>query len=136
MTKFKVGQKVWDEVFCPGIEGVVANRFVNYYQIRVNFGSRDLSYTEDGKYFGHSIPTLSTTPYEVELKGFSQEPPLPELAVDTLIFVRNNENSEWLIRCFSHWGNGRAVCFTNQKKSTETKETCPWPLFSIENPLK
>lgn len=62
--------------------------------VRVVFRGDDYFYHMDGTYGLCSIPTLSIKPYEVELKGFEQGPPLStyEEAVQWL-----NKNSEDMI---------------------------------------
>lgn len=96
-TIFKVGQKVYDQVNFPNSEGVVTEiqRDVDgYWYVRVVFRGDDYFYHMDGSYGLCSIPTLSIKPYEVELKGFEQGPPLStyEEAVQWL-----NKNSEDMI---------------------------------------
>lgn len=96
-TIFKVGQKVYDQVNFPNSEGTVTEiqRDVDgYWYVRVVFRGDDYFYHMDGTYGLCSIPTLSIKPYEVELKGFEQGPPLStyEEAVQWL-----NKNSEDMI---------------------------------------
>ena len=91
---FKEGQKVYDQIFKPDIEGEVRfvsiNPLLNY--LIVDFeDSSSLSYTIDGLMFDleisyrHSIPTLSVKPYSADMQGFCQEeielPPTVEDAV-------------------------------------------------------
>ena len=78
-TIFKVGQKVYDQVNFPNSEGTVTEiqRDVDgYWYVRVVFRGDDYFYHMDGSYGLCSIPTLSIKPYEVDLKGFEQGPPL------------------------------------------------------------
>lgn len=78
-TIFKVDQKVYDQVNFPNSEGTVTeiNRDVDgYWYVRVIFRGDDYFYHMDGSYGLCSMPTLSIKPYEVELKGFEQGPPL------------------------------------------------------------
>lgn len=96
-TIFKLGQKVYDQVNFPNSEGTVTEiqRDVDgYWYVRVVFRGDDYFYHMDGTYGLCSIPTLSIKPYEVELKGFEQGPPLStyEEAVQWL-----NKNSEDMI---------------------------------------
>lgn len=96
-TIFKVGQKVYDQVNFPNSEGTVTEiqRDVDgYWYVRVVFRGDDYFYHMDGTFGLCSIPTLSIKPYEVELKGFEQGPPLStyEEAVQWL-----NKNSEDMI---------------------------------------
>lgn len=96
-TIFKVDQKVYDQVNFPNSEGTVTEiqRDVDgYWYVRVVFRGDDYFYHMDGSFGLCSIPTLSIKPYEVELKGFEQGPPLStyEEAVQWL-----NKNSEDMI---------------------------------------
>ena len=78
-TIFKVDQKVYDQVNFPNSEGTVTEieRDVDgYWYVRVVFRGDDYFYHMDGSYGLCSIPTLSIKPYEVDLKGFEQGPPL------------------------------------------------------------
>lgn len=78
-TIFKVDQKVYDQVNFPNSEGTVTEieRDVDgYWYVRVVFRGDDYFYHMDGTFGLCSIPTLSIKPYEVELKGFEQGPPL------------------------------------------------------------
>ena len=78
-TIFKVDQKVYDQVNFPNSEGVVTEiqRDVDgYWYVRVVFRGDDYFYHMDGSYGLCSIPTLSIKPYEIELNGFEQGPPL------------------------------------------------------------
>lgn len=96
-TIFKLDQKVYDQVNFPNSEGTVTEiqRDVDgYWYVRVVFRGDDYFYHMDGTFGLCSIPTLSIKPYEVELKGFEQGPPLStyEEAVQWL-----NKNSEDMI---------------------------------------
>ena len=78
-TIFKVNQKVYDQVNFPNSEGTVTEiqRDVDgYWYVRVVFRGDDYFYHMDGTCGLCSIPTLSIKPYEVELKGFEQGPPM------------------------------------------------------------
>jgi hypothetical protein len=74
-TVFKVGQKVYDQIFFPGKEGTIVD-IVNGgdfpLTIRVDFTL--LYYRLDGSFGLNTAVTLSTKPYILEMKGFTQEP--------------------------------------------------------------
>jgi hypothetical protein len=77
-TKFKVGDEVYDSVNYPNQKGKIFNIDYNgIYPIYVEFNGRSNdSYTLDGKINETTqFSVLSFTPYEVELKGFTQERP-------------------------------------------------------------
>lgn len=93
-TVYKEGMKVYDQLLFPDVEGVVTN--TNYvpekvffdeeedfeedyehpYPIEVDFKGQQALYKNDGSCLT-DFPTLSTKPYEVELKGFEQKAPVP-----------------------------------------------------------
>ena len=93
-TVFKVGMKVYDQLFFPDIEGVVTSTnfipkksffdeeedsdedYIHPYPVEVDFKGEQALYKNDGSGF-MDFPTLSTNPYKVELQGFEQKPPAP-----------------------------------------------------------
>lgn len=96
-TIFKVGQKVYDQLFFPDIEGVVTSTnfipeksffekengyegfeegYKHPYPIEVDFKREQALYRNDGSGF-IDFPTLSTKPYNVELTGFEQKESAP-----------------------------------------------------------
>ena len=85
-TVFKEGMTVYDSLNFPNKKGFIRSiNMDNYkgkYPIIVVFkeeykNDSIQSYTLEGVYKLDSIPTLSTKPYEIELKGFEQKPPIP-----------------------------------------------------------
>ncbi|WP_404981316.1 hypothetical protein [Capnocytophaga granulosa] len=76
-TVFKEGMKVYDQVNFPGKEGVIIDTNKNNkLNLLVKFDSVNYLYTLKGIYLGcNGTPTLSTKPYEIELKGFEQKAP-------------------------------------------------------------
>lgn len=85
-TIFKEEMKVYDSLNFPGEEGIIKeikkDKYEGVYPIIVKFqrGDEDNgveSYTLEGSYKKDCIPTLSTKPYEIELKGFEQKTPAP-----------------------------------------------------------
>lgn len=85
-TIFKEEMKVYDSLNFPGEEGIIKeikkDKYEGVYPIIVKFqrGDEDNgveSYTLEGSYKKDCIPTLSTKPYEIELKGFEQKTPSP-----------------------------------------------------------
>lgn len=106
-----------------------------YYPVIVDFDDVLKSFTKDGRQIVEHLPTLSFTPYDLVNGGFSQERPLPDIEVDTLVYVR--DRGEWEMRFFSHFGEGGAMrCFDWQQKSTETDSLVDWPEWSLTNPLE
>src|SRR5690606_26145942 len=107
-------------------KGEVMNIYENNnYPVRVNFDGVNDSFTRDGRQLLDHPPTLSFTPYDLVNGGFSQERPLPDIEVDTLVYVRDDE--DWKMRYFSHFGkDGKIYCFTGQRKSSYAALTLTW----------
>lgn len=85
-TVFKEEMTVYDSLNFPNKKGFIKSiNMDNYkgkYPIIVEFkeeykNDSIQSYTLEGVYKLDSIPTLSTKPYEIELKGFEQKAPTP-----------------------------------------------------------
>ena len=76
-TIFKVGMKVYDQVFEPDIKGEVldVNTEIPHHPITVLFGHNTCYYTAEGCRGQHKIRTLSTSPYTIQ--GFEQKAPVP-----------------------------------------------------------
>lgn len=131
---FKVGDTVYHWQYGKGEVESIPERD-NY--IVVEFGGGAVYFTIDGRQLGSHFPTLSFTPYDIVNGGFSQERPLPDIEVDTLVYVRGKIIEEWKMRFFSHFNeDGDIYCFDWQQKSTDTKLTTTWPEWSLTNPLE
>ena len=81
-TVFKVGMEVYDSLNFPDQKGIIAN--INSeentrYCVEVSFECVDnfRYFTLDGRFRAELMPTLSTKPYKIELKGFEQKAPAP-----------------------------------------------------------
>ena len=89
-TNFKVGQKVWDAVIAPGIEGKVKNIIDDVIVVMFDYQQR--TYLLSGRYYNDFSPTLSAVPYEFKL------PEQPEyFEFDELVLVRDRDCQEWLV---------------------------------------
>ena len=81
-TIFKVGMEVWDKTISPK-RGKVIEVFTDYkydFPIKVEFENNvKVKYTTDGCFVKNkgTVPTLSTSDYSVETKGFEQKAPAP-----------------------------------------------------------
>ena len=77
-TVFKVGMEVWDKTISPK-RGKVIEVFTDYkydFPIKVEFENNvKVRYTTDGCFVKNkgTVPTLSTSDYSVEMKGFEQK---------------------------------------------------------------
>ena len=107
-TMFKVGMKVYDQLFFPDIEGVVTSTnfipkksffdeeedsdedYIHPYPVEVDFKGEQALYKNDGSGF-MDFPTLSTNPYKVELQGFEQKAPVPTYE-DAVNWIENNKS--------------------------------------------
>ena len=81
-TVFKVGMKVYDNIFFPNSKGEVVriDKHIDCERVIIQFDCLDyeLSYTEKGRLtstYNGATPTLSTKPYT--LQGFEQKAPTP-----------------------------------------------------------
>lgn len=93
-TAFKEGMRVYDQLNFPDIEGEVSDINSKEYKgfpIKVWFSDTCTYYTDDGREELDTIPSLSTKPYTVELKGFEQKANIPEFH-EALEWIENNKN--------------------------------------------
>ena len=93
-TAFKEGMRVYDQLNFPDIEGEVSDINSKEYKgfpIKVWFSNTCTYYTEDGREELDTIPSLSTKPYTVELKGFEQKVLVPD-SEEALDWLDNNKN--------------------------------------------
>lgn len=131
---FKVGDTVHHYEYGKG--QVIRLEENAFYPVRVNFDGILKSFTKDGRQIVHCFPTLSFTPYDLVNGGFSQGRPLPDIEVDTLVYVRF-AGGEWRMRYFSQFReDGYIRCFNDQQKSTDTSLTALWDEWSLTNPLE
>ena len=95
-TKFKVGQKVWDAVIAPGIEGEVKKIIDDVIVVMFDYQQR--TYLLSGRYYSEWSPTLSAIPYEFKL------PDQPEhFEFDELVLVRDRDDQTWFPRRFDKY---------------------------------
>lgn len=104
-TNFKVGQKVWDAVIAPGIDGVVKRIIEDV--IFVMFDDQQRTYMPGGRYYSEWSPTLSAIPYEFKLPD---QPDQPEhFEFDELVLVRDMGHQEWCVRRFRKFNECSAM---------------------------
>lgn len=72
-TKWKVGQKVWDKTVSEEAGEIIEIKLDCIDPIRVRFGDELRLYNPNGSLNFSTFPTLSATPYEIKMEGFSQE---------------------------------------------------------------
>ena len=92
-TIFKVGMKVYDQVYEPDIKGEIldVNMKLSHHPITVKFGSCIRYYTAEGCRGKNTIKTLSTSPYTIQ--GFEQKAPAPTVK-DALEWLRKNDGCD------------------------------------------
>lgn len=92
-TVFKVGMKVYDQVYEPDIKGEIldVNMNLSPHPITVQFGSCVRYYTAEGCRGKNTIKTLSTSPYTIQ--GFEQKAPTPTIK-DALEWLRKNDGCD------------------------------------------
>ena len=92
-TIFKVGMKVYDQVYEPDIKGEIldVNMKLSPHPITVQFGSCVRYYTAEGCRGKNTIKTLSTSPYTIQ--GFEQKAPAPTVK-DALEWLRKNDGCD------------------------------------------
>ena len=93
-TVFKVGMKVYDQMFFPDAEGKIIEihnkrdkillevKFFSKYRLDPLCTQSSVFYTENGNVinflsYNCGTSTLSTSPYKLEIKGFEQKAPVP-----------------------------------------------------------
>lgn len=133
---FKEGDIVYHWMYGKG--EVVKIKTLNItYSILVGFVGAKQWFTSDGRHTVDEPTSLSFTPYDLVNGGFSQERPLPDIEVDTLVYVRDGMGDAWQMRYFSHFNNAGIIkCFKYQKRSIETEDTIIWAEYSLTNPLE
>ena len=108
-TVFKIGMKVYDQVNFPDMEGIVEEIDLDSkYPITVSFGIPEYEgfYSLEGTELNSFKPTLSTKPYEVELKGFEQKAPAPTY----------EEAVKWCIKNLKDYRESVCTEYVNEKQ--------------------
>jgi len=107
-TIFKIGMKVYDQIFFPDVDGRIIGihyesnkillevKFFSKYRLDPLCTQSSVYYTEKGYMIGHfgcdcKTPTLSTKPYKVEFQGFEQKAPAPTYE-EALVKAKTNFN--------------------------------------------
>ena len=124
----KVGDKVWDTRKGWGV--VDEMRYSNEYPILVNFGHDYETYTLDGYYFEDDVnPSLFWDEIAIE----APPKPLPDLQVDTKVYVWSNADGLKLKRHFSHFKNGDCHTFNGGLSSWTGESTTSWDNWECVN---
>ena len=128
-TKFKKGDIVYWQDLKGEVIDIDSKAKAN---IEVTFTNGHVVwFTKDGSVYSIELPpVLSHTPYT--LNGFTQNSVIEK---DTLVWIRDGNEYDWVQRFYSHFENGKHYCFANQLPSNETKEIFSWSFLETENPL-
>lgn len=130
---FKVGDTVYHWKHGKGVVKSIDKEIL--FPILVDFKSWEIIFTPNGALEPGGTPLLSFTPYDFINGGFSQERPLPDIEVDTLVYVK--DGNECVMRYFAHFGSrGEVYCFIHQKKSNETTLKDSYVDWSLTNHLE
>lgn len=132
---YKIGDTVYHWRLGEGTV-IEIDRENHYYPVYVDFiESEQDEFTLDGRLALGEPSTLSFTHYDLVNGGFSQERPLPDIEIDTLVYVKDGH--EWVMRYFVHFGiRDEVYCFRHQKKSNETTLRDSYVDWSLTNPLE
>lgn len=98
-------------------------------RMNVSFDGEMYFFYRDGRIFTNMPPVLSFTPYE--------SPKLEkQIAKDTFVWCKQNEDDVWSARYYSHMEDGKHRCFINQLKSHQTNsKPSPWAIVQTESPF-
>lgn len=139
-TIFKVGDGVY--YYSPNrgcLSGIISNIFENEtFCIEVQFEYKEgkQRFTKDGRLLANDLPTLSFAPYDFVNGGFTQKRPLPEIEVDTLVYVKLYYGDTWVMAYFSDFEDDYMFVFKEQLKSNQTIEVLKVKEWSLTNPLE
>lgn len=109
-TKLPIGTKV---IGVKGNGEIINIDKTSLYSIRVSYPCGYADYLSDGRYYDSDVlPSLFVDDGKFQWPEQSQ--PLPQLEVDTKVWVKYNDNDCWKPRHFSNWGNdGKMYVFVN-----------------------
>ena len=129
---FKLGDKVFCALIGHGIINRVSGTANDLYPIEVKYNNGVEFYTIDGRYCKAAFPTLSFIEYTLD--GFSQNRPenLPEKG--QVVWVRDDEDDEWLISHFVEQ-NGNFYGTTDANPFVGIIET-NWRYLTTKNPYE
>ena len=122
----KVGNKVWDSRKGWGVVNEL--RYSSDYPILVDFADDYESYTLDGYYYKDDVnPSLFWDEIVIE----APPKPLPDLPVDTKVYVWSNADGLKLKRHFSHFKNGDCYTFSGGLSSWTGESTTSWDNWEL-----
>lgn len=137
MNKFNVRDRVW---CCMFGWGEVTKTTTSYISVKFDKFPHNhhieniVIFTLDGKYSSDDIkPTL----FHDEVKDWpNPQKPVDwnTVAVDTLVWVRDNLKQTWIKRYFSKYENNKFYCWGHGATSQTTYERILWNEYSLTKP--
>jgi len=121
----KIGDKVWSvtsgwgvisNIYVDDIEVIFREDFKRWYNLKGKFDHRDL-YPD---LYWHEFPLPKETA------------PLPDLATDAKVYVKDYAVAQWLPRHFSHFDRELMHTFQDGGTSFTTERTTPWLIWKLK----
>jgi len=103
------------------------------YPLTINFGKQgDFCFTNDGRELFCEKPSLSFTEYKLD--GFSQERPenLPKLG--EVVWVKDRDNEDWIVRHFLRKFEVKYLAIEDNPETYIFSEYDLWDKMTTENP--
>jgi hypothetical protein len=132
-TIFKKGDKVFHYHYGWGTIKKTSYDLVEDYPLTINFGKQgDFCFTIDGRELFCEKPSLSFTEYKLD--GFSQERPenLPKLG--EVVWVRDRDNEDWIVRHFLRKIEVKYLAIQDNPETYIFSEYDLWDKMTTENP--
>jgi hypothetical protein len=132
-TIFKKGDKVFHYHYGWGTIKKTSYDLVEDYPLTINFGKQgDFCFTNDGRELFCEKPSLSFTEYKLD--GFSQERPenLPKLG--EVVWVRDRDNEDWIVRHFLRKIEVKYLAIEDNPETYIFSEYDLWDKMTTENP--
>jgi len=132
-TIYKKGDKVFHYHYGWGTIKKTSYDLVEDYPLTINFGKQgDFCFTNDGRELFCEKPSLSFTEYKLD--GFSQERPenLPKLG--EVVWVRDRDNEDWIVRHFLRKIEVKYLAIEDNPETYIFSEYDLWDKMTTENP--
>ena len=121
--KFKAGDRAWS---------VLRNCWVELDEVRPSqLYDGDCIYDTEGKMLGSNSPFPLLFLSEVKTEDWPQPEPLPDLAVDAPVLVRDGEDCPWFKRHFAYWDDTQICCWDFGGTSFTSKSAAHWEQWRL-----
>lgn len=130
---FKKGDKVFHYHYGWGTIKSISYHLMEDYPLNINFCKQgDVCFTKDGRELFFEKPSLSFTEYKLD--GFSQERPenLPKLG--EVVWVRDRDNEDWIVRHFLRKIEVKYLAIEDNPETYIFSEYDLWDKMTTENP--